>query len=58
MLQAENIQIFHHLQYLLTKANLAGLSLSEYKAARSALKNLLLINQVPIYDTYMLLRLC
>ena len=53
-LRAENTQILHCLQTSLTKASLAGLSLSEL----SALSKLLLLHQVFICGTHGLSQLC
>ena len=53
-LRAENTQILHYLQTSLTKASLAGLSLSEL----SALSKLLPLHQVLICRTHGLPQLC
>ncbi len=59
-LRAENFQILHCLQVLLTKASLAGLSLSTLAAnsSEAPAASLFLLHQVLICGTYILPRLC
>ncbi len=57
--RAENSQILHRLQALLTKASLVGLSLSALAAnsSEAPAASFSLLHQVLIYGTYVLLRL-
>ncbi len=58
MLQDENTQIFYCLQTLLTKANIAKLSLFNLFSPEKTRKSLSPLYQILIYETYVLPQLC
>lgn len=58
ILKDENTEIFHYLQTSLTKANIAGLSLSNFSSLEKTRKSLSLLYLVFICETYILSQLC